>query len=73
MKIILASKEKFLLDKGYDLLGITRDKLKIGFINTAFQVVQDQDYIQYMEEYYALMTAAGIDFKQFDIAGKTEA
>jgi peptidase E len=72
MKIILASKEKFLLDKGYDLLGIPRDKLKIGFINTAFKVVEDQVYIEYMEEYYKLMESSGIDFKQFDIKGKTE-
>ncbi len=72
MKIILASKEKFLLDKGYDLLGIPRDELKIGFINTAFKTVEDQVYIQYMEEYYTLMTSSGIDFKQFDIKEKTE-
>jgi dipeptidase E len=72
MKIILASKEKFLLDKAYDLLGIPRDKLKIGFINTALKVVENNVYIEYMEEYYALMSSSGIDFKQFDIEGKTE-
>ncbi len=65
-------KRKFLLDKGYDLLGIARKDLRIGFINTAFQVVADQEYIKYMEEYYSLMESSGIDFKQFDIAGKTE-
>lgn len=72
MKIILASKEKFLLDKGYDLLGIDRKSLKIGFINTAFQVVEDQEYIKHMEEYHELMKSSEIDFKQFDIKGKTE-
>lgn len=72
MKMILASKDKFLLERGYDLLGIPRDKLKIGFINTAFKVVEDLDYIEYMEEYLKLMDSSGIDFKQFDIKGKTE-
>jgi len=72
MKIILASKEKFLLDKGYNLLDIPRDELKIGCINTAFKVVEDQAYIDYIEEYYALILSSGIDFKLFDIKGKTE-
>lgn len=72
MKLILASKEKFLLDKGYDLLDISRKDLKIGFINTAFQVVQDQVYIEYMKEYFEMMDSLGIDFKQFNIEGKTE-
>ena len=72
MKIVLASKEKFLLDKGYDLLGIPRDKLKIGIIDTAFKVSEDQVYIKYIEEYQALMSSSHIDFKLFDINGKTE-
>lgn len=72
MKILLASKEKFLLEKGYDLLGIPKESLKIGCINTAFKVVLDQEYIQYMKEYYELMESSGIDFKQFDIENKTE-
>ena len=72
MKLILASKEKFLLEKGYDLLGISRENLKIGFINTAFKTVKDQEYIRYMDEYFELMEKSGIDFKQFDIEGKTE-
>lgn len=72
MKLILASKEKYLLEKGYDLLGIPRDSLKIGFINTAFKVVEDQDYIKYMDEYFELMESSGIDFQQFDIVDKTE-
>ncbi|MFA6325277.1 MAG: Type 1 glutamine amidotransferase-like domain-containing protein [Candidatus Paceibacterota bacterium] len=72
MKLILASKEKFLLEKGYDLLGIPRKNLKIGFINTAFKVVEDKEYIKYMDEYFELMQKSGIDFKQFDIKGKTK-
>ncbi|MDD3711351.1 MAG: Type 1 glutamine amidotransferase-like domain-containing protein [Patescibacteria group bacterium] len=72
MKIILASKEKFLLNKGYDLLGISREELKIGFVNTALQVVMDQEYLKYMNEYFDAMALSGIDFKQFDIEEKTE-
>jgi len=72
MEMILASKENFLLKKGYDLFSIPREKLKIGFINTAFKVVEDQTYIQYMKEYHELMVSSGIDFKQIDIEGKTE-
>lgn len=73
MKIILASKEKFLLKRAYDLLGLPRDQLKIGFINTALQVVQSKDYeyLKYMNEYFALMDDSDIDFKQFDINGKS--
>ena len=72
MKIILASKEKFLLEKGYGLLGIPRDQLRIGSVNTAFKVVEDLGYIEYMKEYFKLMDSSGIDFKQFDIEDKTE-
>lgn len=72
MKIILASKEKFLLEKAYSLLGIPREELKIGFINTALQAVMDQEYLKYMNEYFSAMALSGIDFKQFDISGKTE-
>lgn len=72
MKIILASKEKFLLTKGYDLLGIDRKDLKIGIIDTAFKVVEDQEYISYIDEYYELMKVSGINFKYFDIKDKRE-
>jgi dipeptidase E len=71
MKLILASKEKFLLEKGYDLLGISKKDLKIGMIITSVKM-SDEQYIKYMEEYINLMKLEGIDFKEFDIDGKTE-
>lgn len=71
MKLILASKEKFLLDRGYDLLGIPRKDLKIGMITTAVKM-SDEQFIKYMKEYIDLMKLSGIDFKEFDIDGKTE-
>lgn len=72
MKLILASKEEFLLEKGYDLLGIPRDSLKIGMITTALKAVEDEEYIKYMKGYIKLMHLSGIDFKEFDIDGKTK-
>ena len=72
MKLILASKEKYLLEKGYDLLGVSRENLKIGFINTALSIVKDEEYLKYMDEYFELMKNSGIDFKQFNLDGKNE-
>lgn len=71
MKLILASKEKFLLERGYDLLRIPREDLKIGIIITAVKV-SDEQYIKYMKEYIELMKSSGVDFKEFDIDGKNE-
>ena len=71
--MILASKEKFLIDRGYGLLGWPEEKLRVGFIRTALNEVKDQEYLRYMEEYFDLMAASGIDFKQFDIKGKSAA
>lgn len=70
--MILASKEIFLLDKGYDLLGLDRKELKIGIITTAFKMSEDEDFIQYIEAYHDLMRVNNIDFKQLDIEDKTE-
>lgn len=72
MKLLLASKEKFLIKKGYDLLDIPRDKLRIGYITTALKVVDDLEYLAYMKEYVREMTEAGINFTEFDIEDKSE-
>ena len=72
MKLILASKEKYLLEKGYDLLGISRENLKIGFINTGLKASNDEVYLKYMDEYFELMNKSGIIFSQFDLEGKSE-
>lgn len=70
MKILLASKEKFLLDKGYELLDIPRSELRIGAIVTHLKPVVDQDYLKYVEEYRQGMKESGILFEEFDIEGK---
>ena len=72
MKLLLASKEKYLLEKGYSLLGIPNEDLKIGMINTALKNVKDQEYLKYMREYMELMNSSGINFKELDLDGKTE-
>lgn len=72
MQLILASKEKFLLEKGYDLLGIPKEELRIGAITTALNKVVDQVYLAYMEEYRQDMKNSGISFTEFDIEDKNE-
>lgn len=73
MKLLLTSKEKFLIKKGYDLLNIPKDKLRIGYITTALKVVTDTKYLNYMEEYETEMTNRHIRFEKFDIENKDEA
>jgi len=72
MKLLLASKEKFLLEKGYDLLGISRENLKIGIITTGLKA-SDEKFLEYIKEYMTMMKLSGIDFKEFDIDGRKEA
>ncbi len=72
MKLILASKEKYLIERGYDLLGIPRKDLKIEFINTALKTSKDEEYFKYMNEYFDLMNKSGISFSQLDLEDKTE-
>jgi len=49
MKLILASKEKYLIEKGYSFLGIPLSELRIGIINTALKTSQDEEYLQYIK------------------------
>lgn len=72
MKILLASKEKFLIRKGYESLGIPKNQLKIGAINTVLKNVTDEVYLQYMKEYREDMKLSGISFTEFDIEQKSK-
>lgn len=72
MKLLLASKEKFLLDKGYNSLNIPKDQLKIGAINSGLKPVTDQGYLQYIKEYREEVKLSGISFEEFDIEGKSK-
>lgn len=72
MKLLLASKEKFLIKEGYSHLGIPKDQLRIGRITTAIKVAQDLDFIQYMEEYKQEMINENVYFEEIDIKDKTQ-
>jgi dipeptidase E len=72
MKLLLASKENFLLEKGYDVLGIPRNEMRIGAINTAFKAGVDEGYIEYMRKYKEAMISSGIFFEEFDIKDKSK-
>ena len=72
MEILLASKEKFLLKKGYDSLSIPKDKLRIGRVVTAIKGASDQKFKDYMQEYKQDMINENIYFEEIDIKDKTQ-
>ena len=70
MKIILASDLSFLLEYGYDLTGIPKDKIKIGHITTAYKVSRNSlDFFKKVDE---TIKENGYDMENFDIEGKTK-
>jgi dipeptidase E len=71
MKLLLASKEKFLIKEGYSYLNIPKDKLRIGRIITAIKGAQDENFKVYMEEYKQEMIKEKIYFDEIDIKDKT--
>lgn len=71
MKLLLASKEKFLIKEGYNYLGIPKNELRIGRITTAIKGAQDEDFKAYMKEYRQDMIKEGIYFEELDIKDKT--
>jgi dipeptidase E len=71
MKILLASKEKFLIKEGYKHLGIPKDKLRIGRVTTAIKGSQDENFKTYMEEFKQELIQEGIYFEEIDIKGKS--
>src|SRR3989344_4123178 len=69
MKILLASNGKFLIEEGYKLLDIPKDKISIGWVITASKGVEKLDYL---ERHKKSMQDEGYKFTEFDIEGKTE-
>lgn len=69
MKLLLASNSQFLIDSGYELLGIPKDQLKIAYITTAAKGARDKNYI---ETHKRLMINKGYHFEEFDIEDKSE-
>jgi len=68
MKLILASDLSFLLKYGYDLTGIPKDQMKIGYITTASKGDRG-DFSRKLK--YAIKDA-GYNFEEIDIEGKTK-
>lgn len=69
MKILLVSNGKFLIEEGYKLLGIPKDKIRIGYITTASKGARSLDYLKrHIQE----MARAGYSYEEFDIEGKTQ-
>jgi dipeptidase E len=69
MKIILGSDLSFLLKYGYDLTGIAKDEIKIGYVTTASKAARDQSFF---EEVKKTIRKNGYFFEEIDIEGKTK-
>ena len=69
MKILLASNGGFLIGQGYNLLGIPKDEIRIGWITTASKGVEKLDYLERDKK---AMNEEGYRFEEFDIEGKTQ-
>jgi dipeptidase E len=68
MKLILASDLSFLLKYGYDLTGIPKDQMRIGYITTASK----GDRGDFSRKLKFAIKDAGYDFEEIDIEGKTK-
>ncbi len=69
MKIILASDLSFLLKYGYDLTGISKSEMKIGYITTASKGSRDKTFLEKVKN---SMRENHIFFEEIDIEGKSE-
>ena len=69
MKIILASDLSFLLKYGYDLTGISKSEMKIGYITTASKGSRDTAFLEKVKN---AMKENAIDFEEIDIESKSK-
>jgi dipeptidase E len=69
MKLILASDLSFLLKDGYNLTGIPKDQMKIGYIITASKTARDPSWFNKTRQ---TIKESGYDIEDFDIEGKTK-
>jgi len=69
MKILLASNGKFLIEQGYQLFGIPKEKIHIGWVTTASK---GEEKLDYLERHRRAMQDFGYKFEEFDIEGKTK-
>lgn len=69
MKLLLASNGGFLIEKGYQILGIPKEQIKIGYVTTASKGTKN---LEYLERHRQQMRDNGYNFQEIDIEGKTE-
>ncbi len=69
MKIILASDLSSLLKYGYELTGIPKSEMKVGYITTAFKAARDQSFFERVK---VNMIENGYPFEEIDIANKSK-
>ena len=69
MILILASDLSFLLKYGYDLTGISKFEMKIGYITTASKVARDKTFLEKVKN---AMRENNILFEEIDIEGKSK-
>ncbi|MHB8871171.1 MAG: Type 1 glutamine amidotransferase-like domain-containing protein, partial [Candidatus Doudnabacteria bacterium] len=69
MKLILGSDLSFLLRYGYDLTGILKDDMKIGYVTTAAKAVRHKDFFENVKNE---IRNNGYSFEEIDIEGKTK-
>ena len=67
-KLLLASNGGFLFEHGYDLIGIPRSEIKVGWVTTASKGVPNHAYL---ERHRAAMAQGRINFTEADIESKT--
>jgi len=68
MKLLLASEGDFLWKGGFELLGLSKSEMRIGYVTTAAKGLPDQTYTTINEKN---MRRAGYVAEAFDIEGKT--
>ncbi len=71
MKLILASDLSFLLKYGYDLTGISKEDMRIGYVNTAVKG-RDEKTKLFMENVKDKIRENGYNFEEIDIEGKNK-
>lgn len=69
MKLILASDLNFLLKHGYNLTGISKSEMKIGYITTASKVARDKNFFEKVKNF---IKENHIIFEEIDIEGKSK-
>jgi len=69
MKLILASDLSFLLKYGYNLTGIPKDQMKIGYVTTASKVARDKSFFEKIKK---AIKENGYYFEEIDIEGKNK-